>query len=100
MLGIRAGKGWGAGVLVRVDVVGEIIKPGVMDDGVGVPVSIGRDTRLVGALRTDEMAFAVVVPGYDFDEGGLEVNRLLPALVPEVTAAPEPVFVILIEGVY
>jgi len=98
VLSIRAGKRWGAVVLVLVDVVGEIIKPGIMDDGVGVPVSVGRDTRLVGALRTDEMAFAVVVPGYDFDEGGLEVNGLLPALVPEVAAAPEPVFVVLIEA--
>jgi len=40
--------------------------------------------------------FAPVIPREDLDEFRLQVDDFVPALVPEIVAAPEPVLVVLL----
>lgn len=67
------------GVLVGRNLIGETLEPGFMGKvgDVGLGVGIGSVGDAGGVLWVSEVVgFAVVVPGYEFDEGGLEGEGL------------------------
>ena len=78
-----------------MDVVGEVVEPGRVDDRVDVPFSAGGDGGLVDWVGGDVVRFAPVIPREDLDEFRLQVDDFVPALVPEIVAAPEPVLAVL-----
>ena len=79
------------GILVSGDVKGEQVTPVVVGHVVDVAgCAFGDPLRADGA---DVVRFAIVVPGDDFDQFGLQGDDLFPAGGPEAIAAPEPIFV-------
>lgn len=84
------------GVLVRGDLVRECLQPGGMRVAVdvhgGISVGCVRDAGLVDGGNI--VAFAPVVPAYDFDELRQDLLCFLPSVEPQAIAPPHPGFVV------
>ncbi len=75
--------------LVPIDDEGQELSPAVMRHVFGVverALAEGEQTHLLVVQRANVVRLAVVVPGEDLDPFWLDVEDLLPTVVPQITA--------------